>query len=66
MKSHTDTLLGTWDGEGRNQFETQYTLMEQQLKDISDVLYEIYEALVDAQAAYIDADEAVGILLIPL
>ncbi len=60
MKKHTNTLLSTWDGKGRDQFETQYTLMEGQLKDISDVLYEIYEALVDAQVAYIDADEAVG------
>lgn len=60
MQSYTNTLLKTWDGKGRDQFETQYTLMEKQLKDISDVLYEIYKALVDAQAAYIDADEAVG------
>jgi WXG100 family type VII secretion target len=60
MKAHTSTLLNTWVGEGRNQFQTQYTLMERQLDDISDVLYEIYEALVDAQSAYIDADEAVA------
>ena len=60
MKKHTSTLLSTWDGKGRDQFETQFTLMERQLNDISDVLYEIYEALVDAQGAYIDADEAVG------
>ena len=32
--------------------------MKMQLKDISDALYDIYDDLVDATAAYIDGDEA--------
>ena len=60
MQSNTSSLLDTWDGKGRNQFETQYKLMEGQLKDIDEVLHDIYDALVDAQTAYIDADETVA------
>lgn len=60
MDSATNDALRDWVGKGRNQFETQMRLMKSQLDDISEVLYEIYEALVDAEAAYIDEDEAVA------
>ncbi len=60
MDRATKEALSDWVGEGRNQFETQMRLMESQLSDISDVLYEIYEALSDAEAGYIDEDETVA------
>lgn len=60
MDSATNDALRSWVGKGRNQFETQMNLMKSQLEDISEVLYEIYDALVDAEAAYIDEDEAVS------
>ena len=58
MEKATADLLDTWDGKGRNRFETEYEKMKMQLKDISDALYDIYNDLVDATAAYIDGDEA--------
>lgn len=60
MERATSTLLDSWIGKGRNQFETEYRLIGQQLKDISDELYDIYQALLDAHTAYIDADEQVS------
>lgn len=60
MERATSTLMDSWVGKGRNQFETEYQLIGQQLKDISDELYDIYQALLDAHTAYIDADEQVN------
>ena len=55
-----DDLRVAWSGKGYTQFEHQYALMKRQLDDISDILYEVYEALLDAETAYIDVDEAVA------
>lgn len=60
MDNATNDALRNWVGKGRNQFETQMGLMKSQLADISEILYEIYDALVDAESAYIDEDEAVA------
>lgn len=60
LESTTATLLDSWDGKGRNRFETEYLKMKRQLTDITDVLYDLYDALVDADTAYIDADEEIG------
>lgn len=60
MDNATNDALRNWVGKGRNQFETQMDLMKSQLADISEVLYEIYDALADAETAYIDEDEAVA------
>ena len=56
----TDTLYSSWDGDGKDQFETQYTLMKSKLDDISDTLYDIYNVLIESEAAYIDVDESVA------
>ena len=60
MDNATNDALRNWVGKGRNQFETQMDLMKSQLADISEVLYEIYDARADAETAYIDEDEAVA------
>lgn len=60
MNQAANDALRNWVGKGRNQFETQMNLMKSQLDDISEVLYEIYEALADAEQGYIDEDEAVA------
>jgi WXG100 family type VII secretion target len=57
MHTITNELFSSWEGEGKNQFETQYSLMKKKLDDISDTLYDIYDALVDSEKTYIDADE---------
>lgn len=48
---------------GKNQFEKDYNTIYQQLSDIGDIMYELYDALIDAQAAYIQADEEAAKLL---
>lgn len=58
MRRTSTNLLSTWQGKGRNEFETQMTLMMSKLDDISDDLYDMYNALVKAEKEYIDADEA--------
>ena len=56
INSYTNQVEEDWIGEGKIQFETQMRLMMSQLEDISQILYDICEALKDAEAAYIDAD----------
>lgn len=60
MDKATNQVFRNWVGKGRNQFETQINLMKTQLDDISEGLYDIYNALVDAEAGYIEEDEAVA------
>ena len=56
MNSETNKVTRDWIGEGSNQFQTQMQLMLSQLDDISEILYDIYKALLDAEVAYIDED----------
>ena len=60
VEKSTNDVLGSWVGKGRNQFETQMVLMKRQLDDISEGLYDIYDALVDAETGYVEEDEAVA------
>lgn len=57
VEKTTNTLFKNWQGKGKTQFEKDYTTIFQQLTDIADIMYELYNALIDAQAAYIQADE---------
>lgn len=60
MDRATNNVIRNWVGKGRNEFETQMKLMKSQLDDISEGLYDIYNALVDSETGYIDEDEAVA------
>lgn len=60
INSVTDELLLSWHGEGRTEFEKDYSTIYRQLKDISDVLYELYDALIDADATYVQTDEDIA------
>lgn len=53
----TETILDDWVGYGRNEFETQYSLLMAKIDDFGDVLYEIYDALVEAEAEYEELDD---------
>ncbi len=57
VASTTTTLFSTWQGEGRTQFEKDYTIISRQLTDIEDILYELYNALIEAQGNYVKTDE---------
>ena len=59
----TNALFSNWQGEGKTQFEKDYTTLYRQLTDIADIMYELYDALIDADAAYIKADEEAAKLL---
>lgn len=56
----TNDLLGSWYGEGKTEFEKDYTTIYQQLSDISDIMYDLYDALVDADATYVQTDEEIA------
>lgn len=56
VETATNSLFTQWEGEGKVQFEKNYNTLYRQLSDIADVMYELYEALIDAEAAYIQAD----------
>lgn len=59
----SNSLFANWAGKGKTQFEKDYTTIYQQLADIADILYELYDALVDAQSVYIQADEEAAKML---
>ena len=63
VKNTTNNLFVNWQGEGKIQFEKDYNVIFQQLLDVGDIMYELYEALIDAQTAYIQADEEAAKLL---
>lgn len=56
MEKITGDLLSSWEGKGKNQYETQYRILKGKLADINDELYDIYEELIEAEAAYGEAD----------
>lgn len=57
ISTTTNDLLDSWYGEGRTEFEKDYSTVYQQLSDISDIMYDLYDALVDADATYVQTDE---------
>lgn len=60
MEDITQTLLSSWEGVGRKQFETQYLVLKGKLADINDELYDIYDELIAAEAAYGEADRDIA------
>lgn len=60
VTSATRTLLDSWEGEGRKQFEKDYKLVYRQLEDLSDIFYELRDALIDAEAQYIKTDQSLS------
>lgn len=59
----TNSLLIQWQGEGKKQFEKDYNTIYRQLTDIGDIMYELRDALIEAQAGYIQADEQAAKML---
>ena len=49
-------LMFSWVGEGRNMFEKKYRILSQQFGDLSDDLREISESIYEMEQAYIQAD----------
>lgn len=52
----TEKLLASWEGLGKNAFQTQYDQLKTKLKDEEDNLNTIKEDLEDCRQAYLDWD----------
>ncbi len=52
----TDTLLDNWKGKGCKAFETDSGQVQLNLKDISEIMYDLRDALVEAEAEYMKTD----------
>lgn len=55
----TNQIKDDWVGEGRKEFEVQYNMLINKIKDFGDTLQEIYEALVEAEYNYQDVDDSI-------
>lgn len=51
-----NNLYDVWVGKGRNEFEKKYKIFEQQVADIKNGLWDLYEDIVAAEGGYIQAD----------
>lgn len=56
----TTELFLHWQGKGKTQFEKDYTTIYRQLTDIEDILYELYNALIDGESTYISVDQEIS------
>lgn len=54
----TKKIKENWVGKGRNEFESQYNLLIKKIDDFGDTLYDIYDALVEAEAEYETSDDS--------
>ncbi len=60
VRDTTTNLFINWEGQGRSQFEKDYNIIFRQLSDIEDVLYDLRDTLIEAEATYIKADQALA------
>ena len=60
ISNDTRNLLESWHGDGKTAFEKDYNTIYRQLTDISDIMYDLYDSLVDADATYVLTDEQIA------
>ena len=60
ISTYTESLMSTWHGEGKTEFEKDYSTIYQQLSDISDIMYDLYDSLVGSDATYVQTDEDIA------
>lgn len=53
----TSEVNENWVGKAHNEFQSQYRLLISKIDDFGDVLQDIYDALVEAEASYEDVDD---------
>lgn len=61
----TTELFFHWQGKGKAQFEKDYSTIYRQLTDIEDILYELYNALIDGESTYISVDQQISKKITP-
>lgn len=59
VRNITKMVRDNWVGKGRNEFDTQYELLIKKIDDFGETLKEIYDALVEAESSYEDADDKI-------
>lgn len=57
VNSITSTVNENWVGKGQTEFESQYKILIKKIDDFGDTLKDIYDALVEAEAAYEQEDD---------
>lgn len=60
INSTTLKAKENWVGKGRNAFENQYNILIRKIDDFGDTLDEICDGLINADAAYQEADNSLG------
>lgn len=53
----TAELNDNWVGKGHDEFQSQYNILIRKIEDFGETLQDIYDALVNAEASYEDADD---------
>lgn len=60
VNNTASTVIEHWSGKGCDAFENDYKKVQLNLKDISDIMYDIRDALVDAQVEYLKTDASLS------
>ncbi len=60
IKTANATVQSFWRGRGADAYGDLSYVIEQQVKDVSDEVWDVYEALVDAEGAFLEADQALA------
>jgi uncharacterized protein YukE len=60
VNSATDTMIANWQGDGCKAFEKDSKQVQLNLKDISDIMYDLRDALINAHMEYIKEDLALS------
>lgn len=56
----TGEVLSHWDGDGRKAFEKDCKQVQINLKDVAEIMYDLRDALTDAHAEYMKADNSLS------
>ena len=49
-----------WIGDGATEFANLYSAINQQMKDISEDFWDVYETLVDIEGEFLEADQSLA------
>jgi WXG100 family type VII secretion target len=60
VNSTTNTVVDRWKGKGRDAFEKDCRQVQLNLNDISEIMYDLHQTLIDAHAEYMKTDSALS------
>ena len=60
VNSAASTMVADWKGKGQKAFEKDYKQVQLNLKDITDIMYDLRDGLIDAHAEYMKTDAALS------